>query len=329
MPNIMPSYAVPDFYQDATGLDRFLQVDERLTRLDERALFFQSMSGLSVPWGERLLYRNACAVLHGQGGLVHLEDLVLLDGYAFSGAMYPDLSSALGILSLWKGALRGDARALLNATMPGEAARPLALEGSGPEGFERPDAFYDPDWNQVGRIEAWRHACHIAAKLPPLLAAFVAWDAWHTFIPEQQGPWRASLLASLTLAARGRTRGWLVPFDTGQWSLRKSWRASTAPTHRIMMYLDIAEAAVQHASKELAGLSAAKERMLLRIKDARKNSRLADLVDLLIARPLVSIPMACKTLRISKQAVAKMLTQLGSTPREISGRRRYRYWTVP
>ena len=329
MSSTLPSYLAPEIIQDPSVWNRCLAVDELLTRLDERAHFFQTNTRLRSPWSERLLFRDACAVLHGQGGLVHLEELVLLDGFAFSGAMYPDLSSALGIVALWKAALCGDASALLKAQMPGEAARPLALEGAQAEGYERPDAFYDPNWNQAGRIKAWRDACNSAATLPPLLAAYVAWDAWHASMPEQQGPWRASLLAALMLAARGRVRGWLVPFDTGQWSLRKSWRATEPPMRRIMTFFDIAEAAAQHASKELAGLASARERMMLRIKDRRKNSRLPDLIELLIARPLVSIPMASKALRISKQAVVRMLPQLGSTPRQISERERYRCWTVP
>ena len=45
-------------------------------------------------FAERLLYSEACATLHAERPLVHLEDLVLLDGSAFSGLMTPELSSA-------------------------------------------------------------------------------------------------------------------------------------------------------------------------------------------------------------------------------------------
>lgn len=329
MPREVPIYAVPDIIEDEAILGQFLSVDERIVRLDERAAIFQKIFELRSPWAERLLYRNACAGVHAQGGLVHLEDLVLLDGYAFSGVMSPDLSCAFGNLRLWKAALRGEANLLLRSPMPGEAHRPLALEGASASAYERPDAFYDPEWDQTGRLERWRKAMAATSKLPPLLAAAIAWDAWHALMPEQQGSWRATLLAALVLNARGRCNGWILPLDTGQYVLRKVWRATDPAAKRIAMFLDVADATVQHATKELTGLAAARERLLLRLKGARKNSKLPGLVELLISRPLVSIPMAQRAMRVSKQAVARMMSQLGSTPREISERRRYRYWTVP
>lgn len=329
MPAEMPIYRIPELLSDETVLGHLLSVDERLVRLDERAAIFQKTSNLRSPWSERLLYRNACAGVHAQGGLVHLEDLMLLDSYAFSGVMSPDLSCGFGNLRLWKAALKGEANLLLRSPMPGEAHRPLALEGASASVYERPDAFYDPEWDQAGRLERWREAMAATSKLPPLLAAAIAWDAWHALMPEQQGSWRATLLAALVLNARGRCNGWMVPLDTGQWVQRRAWRATDAAPKRIAMFLDVVEASVLHATKELTGLAAARERLLLRLKGLRKNSKLPDLVELLISRPLVSIPMAQRAIRVSKQAVARMLSQLGSTPREISERRRYRCWTVP
>jgi hypothetical protein len=95
------------------------------------------------------------------------------------------------------------------------------------------------------------------------------------------------------------------------------------------MFLDIVAAAVKHASSELDGLESACERMRLKLKSVRSNSRLVDLIDLMMAKPLVSIPLAAKELRISKQALRLLIPRLGSTPREITERSRYRCWTVP
>ena len=85
---------------------------------------------------------------------------------------------------------------------------------------------------------------------------------------------------------------------------------------------------MKHAGSELSQLESAKERMTLKLRGVRKNSRMADLIELLIAKPIVSIPLACKELRISKQALRLLIPRLGSTPREISERRRYRCWTI-
>ena len=326
MPTKLPSYDIPEKPLDDALLDAFLRVDEALSKLDERA----RLSPLQASWSQRLLYRNACAAMHTQNCLVYLEDLVLLDGHAFAGAMYPDLSCGLGILKLWQRGLQEDPLMLLRAPMPGEMPRPLAsaIVGDPMTVRDRPEFFYDPDWNEAGRIDRWRRVWQATNRLPPLLAAAVAWDAWHTLAPEQQGTWRAPLLAALVLRARAKTRNLLLPVDTGQWLLRKRWTPQDGFAQRIQMFFDIVAAAVKHAGTELDGLENAKERMILKLKGVRKNSRLTDLIDLLIAKPLVSIPLASKELRISKQALRLLIPRLGSTPREITERSRYRCWTV-
>jgi hypothetical protein len=321
-----PVYEIPEKPLAETSLDEFLRVDEALSKLEERA----RLSLLVDSWSRRLLYRNACAAMHSQNCLVYLEDLVLLDGHAFAGAMYPDLSCALSILKLWQRGLQEQPLTLLRAPMPGEMPRALSSEviGDPMSVKDQPDFFYDPDWNEVERLHRWRRVWQDTHRLPPLLASAIAWDAWHTLSPEQQGAWRAPLLAALVLRARAKTRQLLLPIDTGQWLLRKRWSATAPYPQRILMFLDIVAAAVKHAGSELDGLESAKERMSLKLKSVRKNSRLADLIDLLIAKPLVSIPLACKELRISKQALRLLIPRLGSTPCLITERSRYRCWTV-
>jgi hypothetical protein len=319
-------YEIPENSLDETNLDAFLRVDEALSKLEERA----RLSPLVDSWSRRLLYRNACAALHSQNCLVYLEDLVLLDGHAFAGAMYPDLSCGLSILKLWQRGLQEQPLTLLRAPMPGEMPRALSSEviGDPMSVKDQPDFFYDPDWDEVERLQRWRRVWQDTHRLPPVLASAIAWDAWHTLSPEQQGPWRAPLLAALVLRARAKTRQLLLPIDTGQWLLRKRWPMIAPYPQRILMFLDIVAAAVKHAGSELDGLESASERMRLKLKTVRRNSRLSDLIVLLIAKPLISIPLACKELRISKQALRLLIPRLGSTPREISGRSRYRCWTV-
>ena len=327
MPANSAIYEIPEKPLDELMLDAFLRVDEALSKLEERA----RLSPLRAAWSQRLLYRNACAAMHTQNCLVYLEDLVLLDGHAFSGAMYPDLSSGLGILKLWQRGLQEQSLTLLRAPMPGELPRALssAVVGDPMSVRDRPDFFFDPDWDETGRLDRWRRVWQETSRLPPLLAAAIAWDAWHGIMPEQQGTWRAPLLAALVLRARAKTRQLLLPIDTGQWLLRKGWRRPDTYSRRILTFLDIVASAVKHAGAELDGLESARERMILKLKNVRKSSRLADLIDLLIGKPLVSIPLACKELRISKQALRLLIPRLGSTPREITERNRYRCWTVP
>ena len=253
-----------------------------------------------------------------------------LDGHAFSGTMYPDLSAALGILKFWQAGLREDAAMLLRSPMPGEMPRPLASEVIGDPTKLRdvPDFFWDPDWDEPARLQQWRRVWQATDRLPPLLAAAIVWDAWHTLSPEQQGTWRSTLLAALVLRARGKTRHLLLPVDTGQRLSRKRWELRDDHAKRMTAFFDMVARAVQAAGNELDSLSSANERMRLKIRDAPKNSRLPALADLMVAKPIVSIPLACKELRISKQALRIMIPRLGSTPREITERRRYRCWSV-
>ena len=122
-----PFYELPEKPLEDASLDQFLRVEEALSRLDERA----RLSPLREAWSRRLLYRNACAAMNAQNCLVRLEDLVLLDGHAFTGCLYPDLSAGLGILKFWQRGLQEPATALLNAPMPGEVHRLLTSEITG------------------------------------------------------------------------------------------------------------------------------------------------------------------------------------------------------
>ena len=321
----MPFYEIPEKPLEDASLDHFLRVEEAVSKLDERA----RLSPMREAWSRRLLYRNSCSAMDAQNCLVRLEDLVLLDGHAFSGCLYPDLSAGLGILKFWQRGLQEPATALLNAPMPGEAPRLLSSEIiADPMARDRPDYFYDPDWDEPGRLDRWRRIWRNTSALPPLIAAAIAWDAWHTLQPEQHSPWRSPVLAALVLRARGKMRNLLLPLDTGQWLAGRRWNARDTFGQRVAVFLEIAAAAVKHAGSELSQLESAKERMTLKLKGMRKNSRMADLIELLIAKPIVSIPLACKELGISKQALRLLIPRLGSTPREISERRRYRYWTI-
>jgi predicted transcriptional regulator len=59
------------------------------------------------------------------------------------------------------------------------------------------------------------------------------------------------------------------------------------------------------------------------------NSKLAELVDLFVASPLVTVQLAAARLQVTPQAVEAMLKQLGgSLPRELTGRKRYRAWGI-
>jgi hypothetical protein len=68
--------------------------------------------------------------------------------------------------------------------------------------------------------------------------------------------------------------------------------------------------AAMQSSKDLDSLTLAQELMRPKLARRRRNSHLADLAGLLLERPLVSAPMAARTLKVSQQAVQRMLSEL-------------------
>ena len=70
--------------------------------------------------------------------------------------------------------------------------------------------------------------------------------------------------------------------------------------------------------------------LMTRITDnCRSNSKLPELVELFLSRPLVTVPLGAKMLKVTPKAVDLMLAQLGGArPRELTGRTRYRAWGI-
>lgn len=315
----MPAtYEIPENFPIQPLLAPLVQAEDALARLDERARSLPFRNG----WALRLIYGEACACELAQGNLVHLEDLVLLDAGAPARMVAPEDSAAMHTLKLWRRGLRGDADKLLKALRPGEEAEALSKP------TDEPEHFYEKDRQDEERLEAWRRVLRQSRSLPPLLAAAFAWDAWMQLQPEERGVWRASLLASLLLKARGKTKQFLLPLDTGQKHSMQGLYPQQDQAARIAVFLDWAITAADRSAKELDKLTLAEQFLQARLKGRRKSSRLPQLVELLLEKPVISVPMAAKLLKVSNQAVDAMLKELGSIPRELSGRGRYRVWGI-
>ncbi len=312
------TYAIPEKLPSASFLTHLMAADDAIARLDERA----RTSPLREGWMARMLYREACASRLAAGELVHFDDLVLLDGGALTTTMTPDLSSAWHVLCVWRRALKIDPVELLHSPRPGEQITTTM------QPVDAPDYFYAPNWNEQARFEEWRRVLDQTKHLPPLLAAAVAWDAWSMLEPDQRGAWRAPLIAALVLKARAKTRQFLLPLDTGRRFARYRRHANHDQATRLHGFLEWVREAANRGTKELNTLALASDMLRAKLAGRRRNSRLPALVDLLLSRPLVSVPMAAKALRCSNQAVEAMLPLLGSIPRELTGRGRYRAWGI-
>ncbi|KFG69711.1 helix-turn-helix domain-containing protein [Microvirga sp. BSC39] len=61
----------------------------------------------------------------------------------------------------------------------------------------------------------------------------------------------------------------------------------------------------------------------------RPYCKLPELVELFLSRPLVTVPLGAKLLKVRPKAFDLMLAQLGGgLPRELIGRNRYRAWGI-
>jgi hypothetical protein len=299
-------------------LGRLLAAHEAVSRLDERA----RRSPYRASWMQRLLFHEACACQLCEGDLVHVEDLVLLDGNAFSGAPSMGLSSALEILKIWRAAEKAEASSALKAPRPGLTGAVPLPELAGEAADE------DAPRCNARHLEAWRRVEVQAQTQPPLMAAALVWDAWLSLLPESRSAWRATLLAALTLKSRGLTPNLVLPLDVG-WRLSKYRRH---PRHdlatRIGGFLSWAEAAAFEGQREFDSLVLAEGLLRTSLRGRRSNSRMPALVQLLLERPFVSASLAARTLGVTRQAAHTMLKTLGAPVHRLTDRERCNVWSV-
>ena len=123
---------------------------------------------------------------------------------------------------------------------------------------------------------------------------------------------------------RGKTRHHVASLNVGMRA------ASYRRAHfhdlgtRMAGFLEDVTAAAERGHKDLDRLTLAREVLGVQLKGRRSTSRLPALADLILSRPLVSVPLAAKELNVSPQAVEGMMGQLGASARELTGRGRYR-----
>jgi hypothetical protein len=87
----------------------------------------------------------------------------------------------------------------------------------------------------------------------------------------------------------------------------------------------VLEEALTIAHKDIDQLILARELVSRVTAKTRSTPRLPELAELFLSRPLVTVPLGAKLLKVTPKAVDLMLAQLGGAlPRELTGRTRYR-----
>jgi len=212
---------------------------------------------------------------------------------------------------------------LTAATRAASAALRRGAAASNHEGF-----LYEEGFDEAQNLTAWCPRLVEADALPPLLGALLLARSWRQTEPVQRQAWLAPLLAGLYLRRRGRTKAHLLSFTLGLRLLRPKPRRGATLTEDLRQDLAVIEAAGRETLAQHDRLILAKELFSLKGRGRRQTSALPRLIALLLDSPLVSVPMIAETLKISPQAAQILIRDLGPHLREITGRQRYRAWSI-
>ncbi|MBQ0707620.1 MULTISPECIES: RHE_PE00001 family protein [unclassified Ochrobactrum] len=332
-----------------------------LVRLDERL----SRSPIREGMIERMHMHDAVASMWLEGELVHLEDLVLHDALMDSRMPSHALTVAHAVLRMrrliagksadWalgpagihqllgrsievasseiepRGTSDEEFDPLLNDIDNLLARTGALLEGmvpgkSTPEMTARDTLLYDDDWDEEARLQEWRDCLANTRHLPPLMRAALIHDAWFSLEVVQRSTWIGRLLTAAFLRQSGLAKGHLPTVSLGLRAKRPDERRSSNRLIRLKTFFESIEEAADLTMKEHDRLLLAREQMQRKLKGRRSNSRLPELMEMVLRSPVISSQMVERELRVTQQGALKLISELNL--REITGRGRFRAWGV-
>lgn len=186
---------------------------------------------------------------------------------------------------------------------------------------------YDLDWDEDARLEEWREVLRKAEHLPAVLQAIIVLDAWNELSVLQHAPWLGRLFCASILRRAGITTGaHLAAINLGLKTIPVDRRRHRDREIRLLAIAQGLLAVAEIGMREHDRLILAKTMMDRKLEGRRTSSKLPELVELVMAKPLVSAGMVAKTLHMTPQAARRIVLELGL--REMTGRGRFRAWGI-
>ena len=202
------------------------------------------------------------------------------------------------------------------------------LAGETPLPKRRSHLVYDLEVDEAEHEDLWLEVVQRTSPWPAVAAAAIAWDAWLNLNLYPRQPWLGLILAGSILRARGLTTH-LLPLAAGFKQSKFRPQGREGALEKLEGFCRVVEEAVAIGHKDLDRLILARALMSRVTARCRSSSKLPQLVELFLSRPLVTVPLAAKLLNVTPKAVDLMLAQLGGAlPRELTGRARYRAWGI-
>ncbi len=334
-------------------------------RLDARL----AASGLADGWQNRCDINEAFMATQSEGFLVDLTDLVLHDGNLNKREPTAELVRASSILRAYRVARQRPApwpltKKGLASLAGGLSSKEFAEEPPPEDKPKRKEDDSDPLSDQFAEIDAliertgrvlrgeviatrarslvagasderqfeaedrWFGVLSDLERLPAVQAAAFGWQAWRELGVHGGQPWLGLIIAGAILRSRGLTTS-ILPLAAAYRKAGYRGRQVITKEMAVGTFCEVLSEALRIANSDLSTLSLHRELMASKLVGRRKGSKLNDLVDLFLSRPLVTMPLARKQLNVTAHAVKCMFDELGpSLPRELTQRSRYRAWGI-